>query len=299
MTQTLALRGAMTALITPFKDGKVDEQALRDLVDRQIEGGIDGLVPCGTTGESATMSADECFRVIEVVVEQAAGRVPIIAGTGSNDTKKTIGFTRRVAEIKGVDAALVVCPYYNKPNPFMVQRHFETVANDGGLPVVLYNVPGRTVISMTVDVVANLAKHPNIIAIKEATGNMKFDAEIFEAVAGTEGFSLLSGDDFTTMPFVASGGHGCISVLSNLDPGLMSELCEVSAQGNLERARALHLKIQPLARALFERSNPVPTKALAALLGWCTDEVRAPLFPAEDAFVDQLASVARAYGLLQ
>lgn len=297
-TENLILRGAFTALITPFRDGKVDDAALRALVDRQLQGGINGLVPCGTTGESATMSEEERLRVIEIVVEQAQGRVPIIAGTATNDTAETIAFTKRVSKIQGVDAALVVVPYYNKPNQPMLLRHFTQVADEGDLPVVLYNVPGRTVVSLHESTVAALARHPQIIGIKEATGDMAYDTRLFEAIApDAEGFALLSGDDFTTMPFVAMGGHGCISVVSNLDPGAMSAICALSAAGELEQARALHLKIQPLARALFAQPNPVPTKHIAAMLGWCSAEVRAPLYPCDEDFVDSLAILVNAYGL--
>lgn len=289
------LRGAFTALITPFRDGQVDVPALKDLVERQIQGGIDGLVPCGTTGEAATMTPEEQLTVIQAVVEQNEGRVPVIAGTGSNNTASTLAFTRRVAEIPGVDAALVVCPYYNKPNQPMLVRHFTEIADQGGLPVVLYNVPGRTVISMTPETVATLASHEQVVGLKEATGSMKLDAEIFEACAGLD-IAMLSGDDFSTMPFVASGGHGCISVLSNLDPGVMHELVEATATGDLERAQRLHLKIQALARTLFARPNPVPTKEIAERLGWCTAEVRAPLYGSEPEFHAQLEAAMDAYG---
>ena len=299
MAQDLHLRGAFTALITPFDaDGQLDEPALRALVRRQIEGGIHGLVPCGTTGESATMSEAERLRVIQIVVEEAAGRVPIIAGTGTNDTTKTIAFTRQVAALGGVDAALVVVPYYNKPNQPMLLRHFSMVADQGQLPVVVYNVPGRTVVSLHEATIAKLADHPAIVGIKEATGDMSFDTRMIEALGGPrEDFALLSGDDFTTMPFMAMGGHGCISVLSNLDPATMSALCEACLRGELPTARRLHLKIQPLARMLFAQPNPVPTKAIAAQLGWCSDAVRSPLFPADEAFVHDLMTTAHAYGL--
>ncbi len=291
----LTLRGAFTALITPFRDGQVDEPALRALVDRQIDGGINGLVPCGTTGESATMSTQEQLRVIQIVVEQAAGRVPVIAGTGSNDTARTIAYTREVAAIGGVDAALVVCPYYNKPNQAMLLRHFHAVADQSALPVVLYNVPGRTVISIAPETIAALAEHEQIVAVKEATGDMAFAARLMELL-GDRPFDLLSGDDFTTMPFVAMGGHGCISVVSNLDPGVMARICALTASGELAQARALNVKIQALARALFKQSNPVPAKAIAASLGWCTDEVRAPLYPLDDAERAALRPVIEAYG---
>jgi len=298
MADLTQLGGAMTALITPFKNGEVDHKALAALVERQIEGGIDGLVPCGTTGEAATMNDKERLEVISTVVEAAQGRVPVIAGTGTNDTAKTVAFTRKVAEIEGVDAALVVAPYYNKPNQPMMVAHFRRVADEGGLPVVLYNVPGRTVVSMSEQTVATLAAHEQIIAIKEATGNMTFDTAIIEAL-GDNPLRLLSGDDFTTMPFVALGGHGCISVVSNLLPGVMSELVRATRELDMEKARALHLRIQPLARILFANPNPVPTKEIAEKLGWCSAEVRGPLCGSEPSFLDKLDKVIADYPELQ
>ncbi len=291
-----ALTGAMTALITPFnEDSSVDIAALESLVERQIEDGIDGLVPCGTTGESATMSLSEQLQVIECVVDKAAGRVPVIAGTGSNDTAKTIKVTKEVSRIKGVDAALVVCPYYNKPNQAMLTAHFTAVADEGGLPVVLYNVPGRTVISLTPETITTLAAHENIVAIKEATGDMLFDTKMMEQLAEVKDFYLLSGDDFTTMPFVAMGGHGCISVVSNLLPGVMSELVAVTARGELARARELHFDIQRLGRVLFENPNPVPTKEAASMLGWCQHYVRGPLQNSDGEFLSKLQHIISTY----
>ncbi len=294
MAKSDMLRGAMTALITPFRDDAVDEDALRALVDRQITDGIDGLVPCGTTGEAATMSEAERLEVIRVVAEQANGRVPVIAGTGTNDTRKTVAFTQRACEIKGVDAVLVVAPYYNKPGPRMLRAHFEHVADESPLPVVLYNVPGRTVVSLTAGVVAELAAHENVIGIKEATGDLKFAAELHEAV-GAQDFAYFSGDDFTTMPFVAMGGHGCISVVSDTLTDAMSALAERSRGGDLEEAQRLNVRLQALARALFARSNPVPTKAIASALGWCSSEVRAPLYEAEPEFIVELQQVFSTY----
>lgn len=289
------LRGAYTALITPFRDGEVDVEALRALVKRQIDGGIHGLVPCGTTGEAATMSTDEQLLVIRTVVEAAEGRVPIVAGTGSNDTRKTVEYTRKVAEIDGVDAALVVVPYYNKPDQEGLFRHFTQVADEGGLPVVLYNVPGRTVRSFTPDTVGRLAEHDNIVAIKEATGDMTFDTEVLEAVDGK--IDVLSGDDFTTFPLLACGGTGCVSVVSNLDPAAMSKMCDAALEGDYETARRLHMKIQPLARALFSAPNPVPTKTIASKLGWCASDVRAPLYDVSDDVRATLETIASDYGL--
>lgn len=289
------LRGAMTAIITPFKDGAVDLDALESFIDRQIDGGIDGLVPCGTTGESATMSEQECLDVIRTTARVADGRVPVVAGTGSNDTRKSVKFTRRAAEIEGVDAALVVVPYYNKPDQEGLYRHFSTVADEGGLPVVLYNVPGRTITSLEPETVHRLAQHENIVAIKEATGDMRFDSAIIEAADGD--LQILSGDDFTTFSLLAMGGDGCISVVSNIDPAVMARMCASAFAGEWEGAREAHFKIQPLARALFSAPNPVPTKAIAALLGLCTAETRGPLYEAGELLVDQLQSVLDDYDL--
>jgi 4-hydroxy-tetrahydrodipicolinate synthase len=289
------LRGAYTALITPFRDGQVDVDALAALVERQIDGGIHGLVPCGTTGESATMSEDEQLLVIRTVVDAAAGRVPVVAGTGSNDTAKTVKYTQKVAAIDGVDAALVVVPYYNKPDQEGLFRHFTTVADEGGLPVVLYNVPGRTVRSFTPQTVGRLADHDNIIAIKEATGDMVFDTRIFEEVGRK--IAVLSGDDFTTFPLLACGGAGCVSVLSNLDPRTMSRMCDAALDGDWETARQLHMKIQPLARALFSAPNPVPTKTIASMLGWCDAQVRGPLYDVDEEARASLEAIIADYGL--
>lgn len=287
------IRGAYTALITPFRNGEVDVKALRALVERQIAGGINGLVPCGTTGEAATMSETEQLLVIRTVAEATAGRVPVIAGTGSNNTKQTIAYTQKVAEIDGVDAALVVVPYYNKPDQEGLFRHFSSVADKGGLPVVLYNVPGRTVTSLTPATVGRLAPHENIVAIKEATGDMRFDTEVIAQADGQ--INILSGDDFTTFPLIACGGSGCVSVVSNLDPAAMSQLCAAALDGDYECARRIHLKIQPLARALFSAPNPMPTKTIAAMLDWCAPDVRGPLYEATDAQRSALGDTLKSY----
>ena len=289
------LRGAFTALITPFRDGEVDLESLRGLVKRQLDGGIDGLVPCGTTGETATMTVAEQLQVIRTVVDAAGGQVPIVAGTGSNDTRKTVEHTRKAAEIDGVDAALVVVPYYNKPDQEGLFRHFTTVADEGGLPVVLYNVPGRTVRSLTPETVSRLAEHDNIIAIKEATGDMVFDTEVLEAVG--DRIDVLSGDDFTTFPLLACGGTGCVSVVSNVDPASMSQMCSAALDGNFSAARRLHMKIQPLARALFSAPNPVPAKMIASMLGWCGPQVRAPLYEVDEQTRAALEALISDYGL--
>jgi 4-hydroxy-tetrahydrodipicolinate synthase len=292
----VTLEGALTALITPFEAGDVDIDSYRQLVDRQIDGGIDGIVPCGTTGEAATMSKNEQLTIIRTAAETADGRVPVVAGTGTNDTEKTVARTQAVAEIDGVDAALVVTPYYNKPNQEGMYRHFTKIADEGGLPVVLYNVPSRTGVSLEAETVARLAEHDQIVAIKEASGDMRLVSRIVEK-AGDD-LQVLSGDDFTTYPLVALGGQGCISVVSNLDPGAMSELVEAAQVGDRERAKELHRQITPLARTLFAEPNPVPTKLAASMLGWCEPDVREPLYPPSDEFRESMGEALDDYGLL-
>lgn len=292
----LDFHGAFTALITPFSDDRsVDLGALRGLVRRQLDGGIDGLVPCGTTGEAATMNDDERLAVIEAVADEAGERVPIIAGTGTNDTAATIAFTRRVANISGIDAALVVTPYYNKPGQAELLRHFREVADEGGLPVVLYNVPGRTGVSLSAETVARLSEHNAIVGIKEASADMALDSAI--RASTPDDFALLSGDDFTTFPLIAIGGQGCVSVLSNLCPGDMSRMCTAAVEGDFEKARRIHLAIQPLARALFRKTNPIPVKTAAHLLGWCGPTLRGPLYEPDDEFKQSLQIALDAYGL--
>ncbi len=283
-------QGAFTALATPFNaDGSVDEGALRAFVDWQIEGGIDGLVPMGTTGESATCSAQEHLRIIQVVTEQANGRVPIIAGSGSNDTQKSLRTTQAVRDL-GVDAAMAVVPYYNKPTQEGLFRHFEALSNLG-VPLVVYNVPGRTVISLTAETIARLADLDGIVAIKEASANLAFDTEMMELCG--DRIAFLSGDDFTTFPFVAMGGHGCISVVSNVAPGLMHEVVAAAAAGDLERGRVLHRKVNRLSRALFCSSNPVPAKLMLAQLGvFPRPDVRGPLCLPDDATTARILACA-------
>lgn len=293
----VTLEGALTALITPFRDGSVDHDAYADLVDRQIEGGIDGLVPCGTTGEAATLSKDEKLSVIRTCADAADGRVPVVAGTGTNDTRETVKLTQSVSEISGVDAALVVAPYYNKPDQEGMYRHFVEVADEGGLPVMLYNVPSRTGVSLTAETVERLAEHDQIVAIKEASADMRLATRI-AADAGDD-IQMLSGDDFTTYPLIAVGGTGCVSVVSNLVPGTMSDLVTAARDGDIERARRLHQKIQPLARLLFSEPNPVPTKLAASILGWCEPDVRGPLYVPSEDVRGLMKDMLEDYGLLE
>jgi len=252
----------------------VDDGALRALVERQIEAGIPGLVPCGTTGESATLTPAEQRHVIKIVVEAAKGRVPIVAGAGANSTATAIELTRVCADL-GVDATLQVVPYYNKPTQAGLVAHFTAIAEASSNPVVLYNVPGRTAIDMVPDTVATLAAHPQIIGIKEATGDMSRAVEVRTRCPAP--FSLLSGDDYTILPFMAVGGDGVISVVSNLIPAIVARLCEAVWAGDLERAKRLHVHQFELTKALFLQSNPIPVKAAAAAMGYCSPDVRLPM----------------------
>lgn len=266
--------GAFTALATPFRNGALDKEALKKLVEAQIKGGIDGLVPCGTTGESPTLSHAEQIEVITVVAEAASGRVPLIAGAGSNSTAEAIEMASACKDL-GVAATLQVMPYYNKPSQQGMRDHILRVVEASGVPAVLYNVPSRTVVDLQPATVAELAKHELVVAIKEATGDMNRAIEIREQVG--HDFALLSGDDFTLLPFLSVGGNGVISVGSNIVPGLFARLCEAAANGRYDEARDLQFKLQPLNRAMFCASNPGPLKAGLAKLGIMTDEVRSPL----------------------
>ena len=266
--------GAMTALITPFQHGLIDTDAMRTMVDFQIDEGIDGLVVCGTTGEAVTMTSLEVDEVIRLVVDQAAGRVPVIAGTGSNCTATTIERTRAAARA-GADAALVVVPYYNKPTQTGMIRHFTMVADAAPLPIMLYNVPGRTGVNMTAETTLHLADHAGIVAIKEASGDLDQVSEIIRSAPAP--FSVLSGDDSLTLPMMAVGGRGVISVVSNVAPGLVASMTDTINEGDFETARRLHLALLPLCKAMFLENNPTAVKAAAAIMGLCEAETRPPL----------------------
>lgn len=274
---TKLFRGVFTALVTPMHDdGRVDDDGLAQLVESQIAAGIHGLVPCGTTGEAATLSHEEHIHVVEVVQRLAANRVPVLAGAGSNSTHEAIELTRACKQL-GVAATLQVVPYYNKPPQDGLIRHFEAIADAVDLPMVLYNVPGRTVTDMLPATVAHLSRHPNIVGIKDATGDMHVAAQLREQ-CGPD-FSLMSGDDFTILPFWATGGDGVISVVSNPAPKLIVELYQAFIDGKLDHARALHFRQLALTRLLFAGPNPVPVKAAMHMLGCGRPEVRSPLFP--------------------
>jgi 4-hydroxy-tetrahydrodipicolinate synthase len=299
-----ALRGAFTALVTPFTvDGAVDEAAFRRLARWQILAGIDGIVPCGTTGESPTLSSDERERLIATAVEVAAerpsrSRVRIVAGTGTNDTAATIRATRRAAAL-GADAALVVTPYYNRPDQRMLDAHFRAVADEGDLPIVVYNVPSRTGANVEADTFLRLAEHPRVVAVKEASGNLDQIARICRD--RPRDVAVLAGDDAWTLPVLAMGGDGVVSVASNEIPAEMAALCSAARAGDWEGARRLHERWLPLFLANFRGGpNPVPAKAALALMGLLeTDALRAPLLPLENEARERLAGILRGLGLLE
>lgn len=289
--------GAYTALVTPFKNGKVDEERYREHIERQIEQGIHGLVPCGTTGESATLSHAEHESVIRICVEQVKGRVPVIAGAGSNNTTEAVSLTRFAKKV-GADAALHITPYYNKPTQEGLFRHFKTIAEEVALPVIMYNVPGRTGCNMLPPTVARLAREvPGIAGIKEATANMVQVSNILEQ-CGPD-FCVLSGDDFTVLPLLSLGGQGVISVTSNVVPGQMAGLYNAFAAGDLAEARRLHFALEPLNRAMFLETNPIPVKTALALMGLMGLEFRLPLVDMQPENKERLRETLRAAGLVR
>ncbi len=291
----ISFRGAFTALITPFlEDGSLDEATLCALVERQIEGGIDGLVPCGTTGESVTMSDEEQLRVVELTVEQAKGRVPVVAGTGSNSTAKTIKASK-AAEAAGADALLVVCPYYNKPTQKGLEAHFRAVCDAVSIPVMLYNIPGRSSIDMSAETIARLSDVPNLLAIKEATGTSVRTAEL-TALTGDR-FAILSGDDGITLPIMSVGGVGVVSVTSNAFPGAVAHVTRLANEGKWDEARRAHMKLFRIHQSMFIEANPGPVKALMSAAGLLKPVVRLPLVWPEESTLTSLQAEVEAQGL--
>jgi 4-hydroxy-tetrahydrodipicolinate synthase len=296
-----SLRGAYTALVTPFlPDGSLDEEAVVRLVERQIDLGIDGLVPVGTTGESPTTTHDEDDRIITLTVETVrrrglTGTLPVIAGTGSNDTSTVVEATQR-AKAMGADAALVVAPYYNKPDQRMLEAHYLKVADEGGLPIVVYNVPGRTGTNIEPATLMRIARHPGVIAVKEASGNIEQIMTILRDRPAT--LRVLSGDDSMTYPMLAMGGDGIISVASNQVPDVMAKLCAAAFAGDWETARALHFQYLDLMRVNFIAPNPVPVKAAMAEMGLIHDVLRQPLLPMVEEQRPRLRAALRGVGLL-
>src|SRR5579883_377055 len=260
-----SFQGTGTAMITPFKsDGAVDEKALRRFVDFQIEGGVDMLLPCGTTGEGATLDENETDRVLQIVIEQVKGRIPVIAGAGSNSTAKAVQMMKRAKKI-GADGVLSVGPYYNKPTQQGYYEHFKAIAESEDIPIVVYNVPGRTGSNIEAKTTLRLAEIPNIVAVKEASGNIGQMMDIIREAP--RDFRILSGDDAITLPLIAVGGHGVVSVVSNEAPGMMSAIVNAALQGNMAKAKELHYKLLPLMNINFIESNPIPVKAALAMMG--------------------------------
>jgi len=286
--------GVSTAIITPFCDGKIDESALRQHIEEQIEAGINGIVPCGTTGESPTLSAEEKKEVIEICIDQAKGRVPIIAGTGNNNTKTSREMTEW-AKGAGVDGALIITPYYNKPTQKGLYEHFKRVASVG-LPVVIYNVPSRTSVSIEPETVKSLSEIKNIVAIKEATGSNELGKEFLRVT--NERITLLSGDDGTFLNLLQIGAKGCISVASNVIPKQMVKLYEEFKDGSTEKAKEINEQILPLIKGLFIETNPIPVKHALALMGKMTNELRLPLCEMEEGHLKTLKELLKNQGLI-
>ncbi len=286
-------KGSVVALVTPFDDDdNIDYAALERLIEFHVEKGSDGLVIAGTTGESATLTRDEHAELIRRAAELARGRLPVIAGTGSNSTAQTIDLSRAVADA-AIDGYLIVVPYYNKPTQEGLYRHFTAIADAVDKPLVLYNVPGRTVADLLPDTVGRLAEHERIVGIKEATGDMQRLADIRERVA--EDFALLSGDDFTVLPFIRHGGHGVVTVSGNVVPGQMAGLCRLAAEDRIEAADELDGSLQPLNTALFLESNPIPVKWALNVMGLIGPGIRLPLTPFSAAYhTDMRAALATA-----
>jgi len=289
-------KGAIVALVTPFENGRIDEQALRELIEFQIENGTDGIVPCGTTGESATLSHEEHDRVIEIAIDAAKKRVPVIAGTGSNSTAEALRLTKHAYEA-GADGVLVVAPYYNRPSQEGLYQHYKLLAESIPIPIIPYNIPGRTGVNILPETVARLAKIENIVGVKEASGSLKQMNDVIRLCDSR--FSVLSGDDFFTLPLLTLGGKGVISVVSNVAPADMAGLVDAFEAGDLQKARVLHDKMVPLIDALFIETNPTPVKAALALMGKIHDDVRLPLYRMSEANQEKLKQVLQGYGLIR
>lgn len=288
-------KGSIVALATPFKNDQIDEEALRNLVEFQIENGTDGIVPCGTSGESATLTYEEHCRVIDIVIDQTKKRVPVIAGSGSNSTHETVFLTEH-AKKAGADGALIITPYYNKPTQEGLYQHFKYVAEHVDIPVVMYNVPGRTSVNMLPATVNRLSKIPNIVAIKEASGSMDQASEIL--IGAEKGFGLLAGEDTLYYPLMCIGGAGVISASVNACPKLASDLYKAFVAGDMKRALELHNILFPLFKVLFIETNPIPVKKALEILGLIGPEIRLPLLPMTDAGTEKLKAVMKQVGLI-
>ncbi|MDQ7786464.1 MAG: 4-hydroxy-tetrahydrodipicolinate synthase [Thermodesulfovibrionales bacterium] len=289
------LKGSIVAIVTPFKKGKVDEKAFGDLIEWHISQGTNAIVPCGTTGEASTLDYKEHYRVIEIAVKVVNKKIPVIAGTGANSTDETIEITAH-AKKSGADAALLVAPYYNKPTQEGLYRHYKLVAEKIDMPLVLYNVPGRTAVNILPSTVARLAEIKNIVAIKEATGDMKQVSEVIR-LCGKK-ITVISGDDFTTLPLMALGGKGTISVSANVMPKEISKMCAYMLKGQYDKAREIHFMLEPLNAAMFIETNPIPVKTALAMMGKIQEEFRLPLCEMSPANKEKLKKVLKDYKLI-
>jgi 4-hydroxy-tetrahydrodipicolinate synthase len=287
--------GSLVAIVTPFKNGRVDERALVDLIEFQVANGTDGIVPCGTTGESATLTHEEHNQVIRLTIEAVRRRVPVIAGTGSNSTAEAIALTKH-AQQAGADGALLITPYYNKPTQEGLFRHYKAIADAVELPLVLYNIPGRTSVNMLPATVARLASIRNIVAIKEGSASLQQVSEIIQACG--ERITVLSGDDPLTLPMMAIGAKGVITVTANIVPRDMAAMVDAFAAGKLDEATRLHYRLYPLSTALFYETNPIPVKEALAMMGKIQPELRLPLCPMSADNRDKLARALKDYGLI-
>ncbi|MFQ5543649.1 MAG: 4-hydroxy-tetrahydrodipicolinate synthase [Nitrospiria bacterium] len=288
--------GSMVAIVTPFKNGKVDEKAFGELIEFHITSGTKGIVPCGTTGESATLSNAEHHRVIEMAVEMANGYVTVLAGTGSNNTVEAIDFTRQ-AKSAGADGALLITPYYNKPTQEGLYQHFKAISEAVDIPIVLYNIPGRTGINMLPTTVARLLAFDNIVGMKEGSGSIQQIADLIHLCG--KRLTVLSGDDAMTLPLMALGGKGVISVTANIAPLHMAKMVDAAARGDISSAQTWHNKLYPLHKILFVETNPIPVKAALSMMGKCSDEIRLPLFSLSKENRQILQKTLIDYGLIQ
>jgi 4-hydroxy-tetrahydrodipicolinate synthase len=288
-------KGSIVAIVTPFRNGAFDEKAYADLIEWHIAQGTHGIVPCGTTGEAPTLTVTEHARVIEVAVTVVNGRIPVIAGTGANATHEAIALTKQAKKL-GADGALLITPYYNKPSQEGLYRHFKAVAEAVDIPIVPYNVPGRTAVNMLPSTVARLMEFPNIVALKEATGDMKQVGEIIR-LCGSR-LAVLSGDDFTNLPLYALGGAGAISVTANIAPKDVADVFNAWERGDIAAARNLHYKLEPLTSVMFIETNPIPVKTAVAMMGKCSEEFRLPLCELSAANREKLQGALKAAGLI-
>lgn len=295
MTGDPLFRGSYVALVTPFSNGVVDEAAFRKLVSWQIDQGTNGLIPVGTTGESPTLSHDEHKQVVELCIDEAAGRVPVIAGAGSNATAEAVDFVRHASQA-GADAVLVVTPYYNKPTQNGLMRHYEAVADASDVPVVIYDIPGRSVVSMDIDTMVALAEHDNITGVKDSSQDLSRPTMLANAIGS--GFSMLSGEDGTALPFRAAGGHGCISVTANIAPRLLSDMHAAWDKGDIAEAMAINARLMPLHSAMFCETSPGPVKYAASLLGMGSADMRLPMTSISDASKQTIKQVMQQLELI-